>query len=36
MPDFLQLYEDSSGTLEKVVGTQGSKEFLFVTVDSLP
>lgn len=35
MPDFLSLYEDCTGTLGKVVGTQGSKEILFVTVDSL-
>lgn len=35
MPDFLQLYEDCCGMLEKVVGTQGNKKFLFVMVDSL-
>lgn len=35
MPDFLQLYEDCGGMLEKVVEKEGNKEFLFVMGDSL-
>lgn len=35
MPDFLQLYEDCGGMVEKLVGNEGNKEFLFVMGDSL-
>lgn len=35
MPDFLQLYEDCSGMLDKVVRNQGNDKFLFVVGDSL-